>query len=182
MHVTIDPHGRLPLPSPLRELLAGQRIKVAVIEHPNGSITLHLGKPDGLFGPSQPGPDTAADGQVRVETVPGLPEALLDLVHDHIEQVAPADLITGPASATYVRRAPLTMTRTFARRLADLDPQQVVAAVDVALASAQEPAHPSVDITVTTHPEVFCVSAADLRLTFTRTADRTPIWLTLARR
>lgn len=176
MDVTIDPHGRLPLPAPLRDRLQGQRRDCTWHEHSDGTITLRLAPPENLYGPSADQPHTAG----------GLPAALLDLVRDGgVQTVSPADLLPGPAGTLAARRGTLRITITFADHLADLaqqDPSAARAVVDVALAAGTEPAHPSLDIAATAHPDVFTVTADQHLLRFARDSGRHPVWLTISHR
>lgn len=172
MDVTIDPHGRLPLPAPLRDRLQGQRREVTWHEHSDGTITLRLAPPTGLFGPSEQKGARTPD--------PSLPSALLDLVREGgVQTVSPADLIAGPAGVLAARRGDLQVTATFTDQAVELDTTTARAVVDVALAAAAEPAHPSLDIAATGHQDVFTVTAGTATLTFTRDARRRPVWLTV---
>lgn len=175
MDVTIDPHGRLPLPAPLRDRLQGQSRDLTWHEHSDGTVSLRLAAPAGLFGPS--------GNRETASLERSLPSALLDLVRvGGVHVISPADILAGAHGVLAASRGRLHVTTTFLNRVLDLDAATVRPAVDVALAAAAEPAHPSLNINSTAHQNVFTVTAGTTTMTFTRDAHRTPVWLTLATR
>lgn len=175
MDVTVDPHGRLPLPTPLRERLTGQRVDLTWDERADGTVAITLAKPAGLTGPSTP------DGVVA-------PAALAAALQDTrttqgVTTLDPGDHLPGAAGVMAARRGGLRATRTFVSEFEALtDTGQARAVVDVAHAVAAEPLHPSLDLTATDYPNVWTVTAGAVMLAFTRDQGRTPIWLTITPR
>jgi hypothetical protein len=175
MDLTVDPHGRIALPAPLNDRFAGQRVTLTWTDNPDGSVDVHLGRPEGLFGPSVPEATVPADV---------LAQALSEVIErpDLVFSLDPATVLPGAAGRMASRRGALTVTPTFAAHLGALtDSTAVRAVIDVAHAVTAEPVHPSLDVHATAYPNVWAVTAAGTIIAFTRNQDRVPIWLSITR-